>query len=180
MSRSEAEVESVSTAEMTERVYDELRRRARAYLRSQRPDHTLQPTALVHEAYLRLANWQGAPWRDRAQFIGVAAVVMRQVLVMYARKRAAGKRGGGELRISISQAEPAAPAPLLDILALEQALVELEAANPHACRIVELRFFGGLSIEEAADSLAVSPATVKRTWVFAKTWLRRRLEPGPP
>jgi RNA polymerase sigma factor (TIGR02999 family) len=170
--------EFTAAPEMMERVYSELRRLAGAYLRHQRRDHTLQPTALVHEAYLRMAAWDGAPWHDRTQFIGVAALVMRQVLTMHARKRAATKRGGGQLQISLS--DPVAPsgAPILDLLALDRALTELEAINPQSCRIVELRFFGGLSVEEIAECLAISPATVKRSWTFAKTWLRQQLKEG--
>jgi RNA polymerase sigma factor (TIGR02999 family) len=163
---------------MMEAVYGELRRLAGMYLRRQRQDHTLQPTALVHEAYLRLAQWDGSPWRDRAHFVGVAALVMRQVLILHARKRGAAKRGGSRLRISL--AEPVAPGagPILDALALDRALTQLEAHSPQACRVVELRFFGGLSIEEISGCLGISPATVKRNWTFAKTWLHAQLEEG--
>ena len=126
---------------MMEAVYGELRRLAGAYLRRQRKDHTLQPTALVHEAYLRLAQWNGgAQWRDRAHFIGVAALVMRQVLILHARKRAAAKRGGSRLQISITEPVDRSAAPILDVLALDEALTQLETQSPQACRIVELRF----------------------------------------
>jgi RNA polymerase sigma-70 factor (ECF subfamily) len=163
---------------MMETVYDELRRLGRLYLRRQRKDHTLQPTALVHEAYLRLAAWDGAPWRDRAHFIGVAAVVMRQVLTQHARKHAALKRGGSRLQVSLSEPVARGGAPILDVLALDRALTQLELQSPQACRIVELRFFGGLDIEEIAGCLDISPATVKRNWTFAKTWLHHQLEEG--
>ena len=170
--------ESIATPEMMERVYGELRRLAGLYLRRQRRDHTLQPTALVHEAYLRLAGWEGAPWRDRAHFVGVAAMVMRQVLVLHARKRNAAKRGGGNLHVSLSEPVASDGAPILDVLALDRALIKLESQSPLACRIVEMRFFGGLGIEEIAGFLEISPATVKRSWTFTKTWLRRELEEG--
>jgi RNA polymerase sigma-70 factor (ECF subfamily) len=166
------------TPEMVEGVYGELRRLAGMYLRSQRKDHTLQPTALVHEAYLRMASWESAPWQNRAQFIGVAAMIMRQVLTQHARERAATKRGGGRLQVSLSETVAPETAPILDVLALDRALTELESQSPQACRIVELRFFGGLSIEEIADCLKISPATVKRSWTFAKTWLHDQLETG--
>ena len=170
--------ECIPTPEMIERVYGELRRLAAMYLRRQRRDHTLQPTALVHEAYLRMASWKGAPWHDKAQFIGVAALIMRQVLTQHARKRAATKRGGGTLQISLSELVAQGGAPVLDVLALDRALTQLESQSPQACRIVELRFFGGLGIEEIGDCLNISPATVKRSWTFAKTWLQHQLETG--
>jgi RNA polymerase sigma-70 factor (ECF subfamily) len=170
--------ESIATPEMMERVYGELRRLAGHYLRRQRRNHTLQPTGLVHEAYLRLAAWDGTPWRDRAHFVGVAALVMRQVLVMHARKHGDAKRGGGNLQVSLSDQVASGGAPILDVLALDGALTKLESQSPLACRIVELRFFGGLDIDDIAAFLEISPATVKRTWTFAKTWLRRELEVG--
>src|SRR5437660_6990351 len=163
---------------MVEGVYSELRRLAGMYLRRQRRDHTLQPTALVHEAYLRMASWESAPWEDRGQFIGVAAMIMRQVLTEHARERAAAKRGGGRLQVSLSETVARGGAPILDMLALDRALTQLESQSPQACRIVELRFFGGLNIEEIADWLKISPATVKRSWTFAKTWLHDQLETG--
>jgi RNA polymerase sigma-70 factor (ECF subfamily) len=170
--------DSIPTPEMMEVVYDELRRLGRIYLRRQRKDHTLQPTALVHEAYLRLAAWDGAPWRDRAHFIGVAAVVMRQVLTQHARKHAAAKRGGSRIQVSFSEPVASGGADVLDVLALDRALTQLESQSPQACRIVELRFFGGLDIDEIAGCLDISPATVKRNWTFAKTWLHHQLEEG--
>ena len=167
-----------AAADLLPLVYAELHQLARARLARQPPGQTLQPTALVHEAYLRLANWESAPWHDRAQFIGVAALVMRQVLTMHARKRAATKRGGGQLQVSVSDQPARGTVEILDMLALDRALTDLEGINPQACRIVELRFFGGLAIDEIADCLAISPATVKRSWTFAKTWLRHELATG--
>ena len=170
--------ECTPTPEMMDRVYGELRRIAGLYMRRQRKNHTLQPTALVHEAYLRMASWDSVPWRDRAQFIGVAAMIMRQVLTQHARKSAAAKRGGSRLQVSLSEAVARGGAPILDMLALDRALTQLESQSPQACRIVELRFFGGLDIQEIADCLNISPATVKRNWTFAKTWLHDQLETG--
>jgi RNA polymerase sigma factor (TIGR02999 family) len=156
-------------------VYDELRRLAASYLRRSVGDSTLQPTALVHEAYVRLADRQGASMEHRAQFFGLAAKVMRDILVDHARRRAATKRGGGQLRISLSRAERLGRQPEVELLALDDALQELAATNPQHSRVVELRFFGGLTNEEAAEVLSLSHATVERYWSFARAWLRREL-----
>lgn len=156
-------------------VYDELRRLADSYLRRGAGDSTLQPTALVHEAYVRLADRQGASMQHRAQFFGLAAKVMRDILVDHARRRAATKRGGGQLRISLSRADRLGRQPEVELVALDDALQELAATNPQHSRVVELRFFGGLTNEEAAEVLSLSHATVERYWSFARAWLRREL-----
>ena len=158
-------------------VYDELRRLARGYLRRERAEHTLQPTALVNEAYLKLVDQKNARWQNRAQFYGIAAQLMRRILVDHARVKHAEKRGGAaQQRLSITSAEILATKPDLDLLALNEALEELTAMDPQQGRIVELKFFGGLSIEETAEVLGISHATVERDWKMARAWLRRKLE----
>jgi RNA polymerase sigma factor (TIGR02999 family) len=161
-------------------VYDELRRLAASYLRKERPDHTLRPTALVHEAYLRLVGQQGG-WQNRQQFFGVAAQMMRRVLVDHARSRRRLKRAGGWTRVSLDAADGQAlyVTPDVDLLALEEALGELQGVDPEAIRLVELRFFAGLSIEDAAQVMGVSVATANRSWRLAKAWLFQRLEGAP-
>ncbi len=156
-------------------VYDELRRLARGYLRRERSDHTLQATALVHEAYLRLINQQQVTWQNRAHFFGVAAQMMRRILVNHAVAKAADKRGGQATKLSIDEAVSFAAERQVDLIALDDALKTLEQLDPQQSRVVELRFFGGLSIEETAEVLSVSPATVKREWQTAKLWLRRAM-----
>jgi len=157
-------------------VYEELRRRAAGYLRRERSGHTLRPTDLVHEAYLKLCA-QNAGFENREQFFGVASRLMRRILVDHARAKAAAKRGGG-LRVTLSE-EPSARPPHADLLELDTALEELAAHDERQARLVELRFFGGLTIEEASHVLDISPATAKREWVHAKAWLFARLTPGP-
>jgi len=160
-------------------VYQELRRVAAGYLRRERPGQTLQATALVHEAYLRLLREQQVSWQNRAHFCAIAANSMRQILVERARARNAAKRGGGGLnRITLDEALVPAQAENagVDIDALDQALTRLAALDPQQARLVELRYFGGLTIEETAEVLRVSPATVKRSWVVAKAWLRKELD----
>jgi RNA polymerase sigma factor (TIGR02999 family) len=152
-------------------VYDELRRLAARYLRYERPDHTLQPTALVHEAYLRLVDQSQVRWRNRAHFFGIAANLMRQILVNHALSHRAAKRGGSVLRVTLDDAADLPKDQGLDLVALDDALTRLAALDPQQGRIVELRFFGGLTIEEASEVLRVSPATVKREWTMAKAWL---------
>jgi RNA polymerase sigma factor (TIGR02999 family) len=166
-------------ARLVEIVYPELRRIAARRLRSERDGHTLQPTALVHEAYMRLAQQQpGKQWQDRAHFFAVAAQVVRAVLVDHARARRAIKRGAGEVPIDLSIAgESAAVAPV-DLLDLDAALRSLEALDRDQGRIVELRYFAGLSIDETAAALGTSPSTVKRGWLAAKTFIRRHLDGG--
>ncbi|MGH9411837.1 MAG: sigma-70 family RNA polymerase sigma factor [Vicinamibacterales bacterium] len=159
-------------------VYGELRRLASHYLRGERPGQTLQPTALVHEAYLRLRGDRPDRWQNRAHFCAIAAHVMRQILIERARARGAQKRGGGQPRVTFDESlAAAAPQSDVDLLSLDAALERLAALDPSQARIVELRFFGGLSIEETADALSISPATVKRHWTLARAWLLKELTP---
>ena len=157
-------------------VYGELRRIAGRYLRHERPDHTLQPTALVHEAYLKLIDQQRARWQNRAQFLGVAAQLMRRILVDHARTHAAAKRGGGVTPIALVDAAGALPARGIDVIALDEAVTRLTATYPDQGRLVELRFFGGLTIEETGEAMGLSPATVKRQWTVARAWLLASLD----
>ena len=157
-------------------VYDELRRIARQYLRKERSDHTLQPTALVHEAYMKLIDISDVSWQDRAHFFAVASNVMRHILVDHARARATDKRGGEAQRIALEDAVKLSDAPDIDLLALDEAMKQLAEFDAQQSKIVELRFFGGLTIEETAHVLAISPATVKREWTMAKAWLFRRIK----
>src|SRR6476646_10325612 len=157
-------------------VYSELRRLASNYLRRERQGHTLQPTALVNEAYLRLVDQKHAKWQNRAQFFGISAQLMRRILVDHARQHQAVKRGGAkQQRLSITSAERVAKQPEIDLLALNVALDELTIMDPQQAQIVELKFFGGLSIEETAEVLGISHATVERDWKMARAWLRRQL-----
>lgn len=157
-------------------VYDELRRLARRHLRRERPDHTLQSAALVHEAYLRLIRQDQPQWQNRAHFFGVAAQLMRHILVDHARNRAAAKRGAGAPRLTLDP-EVALPQERdVDLVKLDDALNELAALDLQQSRVVELRFFGGLSIEETSVALGISPATVKREWATARAWLRREMK----
>jgi RNA polymerase sigma-70 factor (ECF subfamily) len=155
-------------------VYNELRRLAAAYMRRERPGQTLQPTALVHEAYMRLAN-AGTPWTDKRHFVGIAARSMRQILVERARARGAQKRWAGLNRVSLSDSLAVAADPESMLPALDDALERLEQIDAEQARIVELRYFAGLSIEETADALGISPATLKRRWSLARAWLFREL-----
>ena len=156
-------------------VYAELRRVAARQLRDERADHTLQPTALVHEVYMRLVDQREGDWQNRAHFFGVSAQVMRRILVDHARRRSASKRGDGVRCVSIDEARDVAAASEIPILALDGALDRLEKVDAELARIVELRAFGGLTIEEAAHVLSVSPSTAKRDWRTAKAWLNREL-----
>jgi len=161
-------------------VYDELRRLAHHYLRQERSDHTLQSTALVHEAYLRLAGQNPPQWQNRAHFFGIAAHIMRQILVEYARGRGAAKRGGGAFRLALDDAI-APPQQLdVDVVELDKALTGLAEFDPQQSRIVELRFFAGLTIEDTSEVLGISPATVKRDWVTARAWLYRAMTGEAP
>src|ERR1043166_4937553 len=159
-------------------VYDELRGLARHYLQRERPDHTLQATGLLHEAYLRLVDQSTATWQSRAHFFGVAAQVMRRILVDYARSHRAGKRGGGWDKLEFDDALAPAAERSVDLVALDDALKDLLALDPRQSQIVELRFFGGLTNEEIGEVLDVSPRTVKREWRIAKAWLRRAIMTG--
>lgn len=161
--------------ELAPQVYDELRRLAKHYLRVERPEHTLQASDLVHEAYLRLVDEQGIDWQNRAHFFGIAAVRMRHILVEHARNRQAAKRGGGEYLLSLSKADRQPEDRDVNLLALDDALQRLEALDPQKARIVELRYFGGLTIEETAEAIGISPATVKRDWSMARAWLRSEI-----
>ena len=156
-------------------VYAELRRVAARQLRSERPDHTLQPTALVHEAYMRLVDQRQVDWQNRAHFFGVAAQVMRRILVDHARRHGANKRGQGVRCVSMDEAQDVAAPNEIPVLALDHALDRLAKVDAELTRIVELRAFGGLTIEEAAHVLGVSPSTAKRDWRTAKAWLNREL-----
>jgi RNA polymerase sigma factor (TIGR02999 family) len=156
-------------------VYDELRRIAGRYLRKERQDHTLQTTALVHEAYIRLIDQNQANWQNRAQFFGVAAQMMRRILVDHARGHQADKRGGGAAKLSLDEAIEIADQQAVDLIALDDALTQLAKLDEQQCRVVELRFFGGLTVEEVAEVMSLSPATIKREWSMAKAWLHREL-----
>lgn len=158
-------------------VYNELRRQARRHLRGERPDHTLESAALVNEAYLRLVHQESPQWQNRAHFFGVAAQMMRHILVDHARKRIAAKRGAGAPVLVLDpELVPVAQKPGIDLVALDDALKKLAAIDAQQTRLIELRFFGGLSIEETAVVLNISPATVKREWATARAWLRRELK----
>jgi RNA polymerase sigma factor (TIGR02999 family) len=163
-------------------VYKELRRQATRYLSSERTDHTFRPTALVNEAYLRLARQRRVVWQDRGQFFAVAATVMRRLLVDHARRHRASKRGAWTHTVSLEDGEQVSisPAPDVDILELNDALLELSAVDPLRARMIELRFFGGLTTDETAEALAVSSATVTRGWRLARAWLHHRLTHGSP
>ncbi|MEQ1870689.1 MAG: ECF-type sigma factor [Vicinamibacterales bacterium] len=161
--------------DLAAQVYRDLRRIAGAYMRRERPGQTLQPTALVHEAYIRLTG-AGAPWVDRRHFVGIAARSMRQILVERARARGALKRWGALERVSLVKALAVSADVAVDLLpALDEALTRLEQVDPEQARIIELRFFAGLTVEEAADTLGMSPATLKRRWSLARAWLFREL-----
>jgi len=159
-------------------VYAELRRLASYHLRAERGDHTLRATALVHEAYLRLVDQKEAHWENRKQFVCVASQLMRRILVDYSRGSRAAKRGGPGARVYVEEAALAAPGRTADVIALDDALNGLAEIDPQQARLVELRFFGGLSIEETAEVLGSSPATVKRQWNVAKAWLAREIRGG--
>lgn len=156
-------------------VYGELRRLASRYLRRERPDHTLQSTALVHEAFLKLVDQQNVHWQNRAHFFGVAAQMIRRILVDHARGHRAAKRGGGAWKLSLDEAIAEQQRHDIDLVSLDDALTSLSELDPQQGKIVELRFFTGLSIEETAEVLGISPATVKRDWTTAKAWLYRDL-----
>jgi RNA polymerase sigma factor (TIGR02999 family) len=164
--------------ELMPAVYDELRRLAQHYLSRERAGHTLQTTALVHEAYLRLVDQKSVNWQNRAQFFGIAAQMMRRILINHARERNAQKRQGYATKISLDDAVGLFEKRELDLVALDEALNELATLDPQQTQIVELRFFGGLTIEEVAEIVGISPATTKREWDSAKLWMRRRLGNG--
>src|SRR5262249_38163627 len=163
---------------LTPLVYQELRRLAGGYLKRERPDHTLQTTALVHEAYLRLIDWKNVKWQNRAHFFGISAQLMRRILVVFARSRQFAKRGGKERHVSLEEASVVARGRPVDIVALDDALKALWDLDQRQSRVVELRFFGGLSIAETAEVLKVSEGTVRRDWSVAQAWLHRELSSG--
>lgn len=156
-------------------VYDELRKLAGGYLQGERTDHTLQATALVHEAYIRLVDWQNVTWQNRAHFFALAAQVMRRILVDHAREKHAQKRGGGITKLTLAEAVSFPQQREIDLVALDDALKELAEFDAVQSKIVELRFFGGLTIEETAEALRISPATIKREWTLAKAWLHKKI-----
>lgn len=156
-------------------VYKELHRLAKGYLQRERPGHTLQTTALVNEAYLRLIDWKQVHWQNRAHFFGVAAQLMRRILVDFARARHQEKRGGLARQVSLDEAAAVSVERVAELIALDEALNQLAAVDPRRSRMVELRFFGGLTEEETAEVLKVSPRTVRREWSLARAWLHREL-----
>jgi RNA polymerase sigma factor (TIGR02999 family) len=156
-------------------VYDELRRLARAHLRRERPDHSLAPTALVHEAYLKLIDQRRVQWQNRAHFFAIAAHLMRRILVDHARSRSAAKRGGS--KVTLDEVERGTAPVDVDLLALDGALEKLAALDARQSRLVELRFFAGLTVDETAAAINVAPITVKRDWALARAWLFRELRP---
>ena len=162
-------------AELIPLVYDELRRLAAYHLRQERANHTLQATALVHEAYLRLVDQRHVDWKNRSHFFGVAAHLMRRILLMHARQHHAAKRGGAAQKISLEEAVVFTRERSAELVALDELLTRLAELDPLQARIVELRFFAGLSVEETADLLGISSATVKRDWAMAKAWLAREM-----
>lgn len=159
-------------------VYQELRRVASRYLRNERRDHTLQATALVHETYLRLVEQKRTRWQSRAHFFGVAAQLMRRILVDHARRHATAKRGGALWRVGLDESTPARASRDVEMVALDDALEELAGFDPKQARLVELRFFGGLTLQETAEVLGISVATVKREWNTARAWLHARIAEG--
>lgn len=156
-------------------VYKELRRLAHHHLRSERREHTLQSTALVHEAYLRLFGVNPPQWESRTHFFAIAAQLMRQILVDYARRHGAAKRGGTVCKLSLEEATPTPRRAQVDVVALDDALQALARIDPRQSRVVELRFFAGLSLEEISEALDIAPATVQREWTAARAWLHREL-----
>jgi RNA polymerase sigma factor (TIGR02999 family) len=164
-------------SELLPLVYEKLRALAAGYMRAERPDHSLQPTAVVHEAYLRLVGGASVDWQGKAHFFAVAATQMRRVLAEHARARHARKRGGSARRVKLDDTMAVTTAGTVDMLALDEALDRLAGESPRQVRVVELRFFGGLSVEETARFLAVSPSTVKGDWRVARAWLARELRP---
>ena len=162
-------------AQLTPLVYRELHRLAHGYLAGERRGHVLQTTALVNEAFVRLLDWRQVQWQDRTHFFGVSATLMRHILVQFAREQQAAKRGGGAIQVSLSEAASLSTRHNPDLVMLDDALTKLETLAPRQARIVELRFFGGLSLEEAAEVIKVSVSTVRRDWRMAQAWLHQQL-----
>lgn len=161
--------------ELTPLVYDELRQQATRYLRRERPNHSLQATALINEAFLRLIDVKDVEWQNRAHFFAIAANLMRRILVDHARRRDAEKRGGSQIRLTLDETLALAEEPEVDLLAIDEALDRLAVIDPQQARVVELRFFSGLTVDETATALGISPKTVKRDWSVARAWLRREI-----
>jgi RNA polymerase sigma factor (TIGR02999 family) len=178
--RAHASGDPVALEQLLPRVYDELRRIARHRLRHERADHTLRPTELVHEAFLELVPLEGVDWRGRAHFFAIASRAMRNVLVDHAVRRGALKRGGGARALTLEDDAGTVERPLDDLIALSDALDRLERLDERQARVVECRFFGGLSLEETATALNISAATVSRDWTFARAWLHRELAAVDP
>jgi RNA polymerase sigma-70 factor, ECF subfamily len=178
--RAWSEGDQAALNELIPLVERELHQLARAYMGRERQGHTLQATALVNEVFLRLAHGAAPEWKNRAHFVGIAARLMRQVLVDHARSRGSRKRGGNAQRVRLDEAMPLSPEPALDVLAVDRALEALATVDARKSQVVELRFFGGLSVEETAEVLGISVETVKRDWRFAKLWLSRELEGTAP
>jgi RNA polymerase sigma-70 factor, ECF subfamily len=172
------EGEEGARTRLAEAVYDQLRRLARGFLRRERPDHSVPPTALVHDVFLKLVDQRRVHWRNRAQFFAIAAHAMRRILVDHARARLARKRGAGA-RVPLSDVAPALEGPDVDVLALDVALEKLSERYPRQGQLVELRFFGGLTVEETAAVLGVAPITVKRDWALARAWLFHEMRGQP-
>jgi len=168
-------VEKEALDKLMPAVYDELRRQAARYLRREQAGHTLQTTALIHEAYMRLVDQRNVQWQNRAQFFGIAAQMMRRILVDHARTKKRVKRGGSDIKVSLADATMPVEERDLDVIALDEALTRLAEIDEQQSRVVELRFFSGLTVEETAEVMGISPATVKRDWSMAKAWLHREL-----
>jgi RNA polymerase sigma-70 factor (ECF subfamily) len=164
--------------ELVPLVYNELRRLAVRHLRRERRNHTLQATALVHEVYMKVVDQDGAQWQNRAQFFAVASQLMRRILVDYARTQQRAKRGGGQQRVTLDEFSAVTQVPSAELLAVDEALARLEKLDPRQARVVELRYFGGLTVEEAAEALGISSKTVNREWNVAKAWLYGALRNG--
>jgi RNA polymerase sigma factor (TIGR02999 family) len=167
--------DDAALTELTPLVYEELRRLAHHYMGGERPDHTLQTTALVNEAYLRLADQTNPRWQNRAHFFAVAARAMRQILVSYARGQRSQKRGGGALKVDLDEAALVSPEESKEIVDLHEALEQLSALDSRKAQVVELKYFGGLNYDEMAEVLKISPVTVRRDWKFARAWLYKEL-----
>lgn len=165
--------------QLVPRLYQELRHLAHRRLQQERQDHTLSTTALVHEAYLKLIDQERVAWRDRAHFFGVAAQMMRRILIDYARTAQRLKRGGGQVAVALEDDLVAAPDRSAEVLAIDEALTRLARLDPQQARVVECRFFGGMTVEETAEALGISTATVKRDWKVARLWLYREVQQGP-
>jgi RNA polymerase sigma-70 factor (ECF subfamily) len=174
--KSLSEGNAAAAEELLPLVYGELHRLAAGYMRRERSDHTLQPTALINQAYLRLAKQENVAWQNKSHFIGVAANAMRRVLVDHAREHHAAMRGGKQIKVDLDEGLAVSAEKSAEILALEDALVRLEKLNPRQAKVVELRYFGGLSVQEIASALSIAPRSVKRDWSLARLWLSEQVE----